>query len=223
MRCQPARPGRSGGSIGPRRVRGAKAVQAATLSAVYHIDLPAGSRPTIEAFGFESHARRSGPVPEGLHHLHADRQHDVARDTAVRAARAEAAERFGPDHVTDAPRAYANKVRNAQEAHEAIRPAGDHFRHPDTVRGELPKSEADVYEMVWRRTVASQMTESVGKRCVFRWGLIWPRRWWARGPRWRPAEPSFHHQGFRRAYEETREDTGDETKGEAGAACGDRW
>ncbi|SVC66379.1 uncharacterized protein METZ01_LOCUS319233, partial [marine metagenome] len=91
-------------------------------------------------------------------------------DTAIRAARQAATERFGADHVPDAPRTYTNKVRNAQEAHEAIRPAGDHFRHPNTVRGELPKSEADVYEMVWCRTVASQMTDATGETVRLRMG-----------------------------------------------------
>ena len=69
--------------------------------------------------------------------------------TAISAARAVVRERFGADHLPDAPRTYANKVRNAQEAHEAIRPAGDRFRHPDDVAGELSKSEAWVYEMIW--------------------------------------------------------------------------
>ena len=131
-------------------------------------------------------------------------------DTAVRAARAEAAERFGPDHVTDAPRAYANKVRNAQEAHEASRPAGDRFRHPDTVRGELPKSEADVYEMVWRRTVASQMTDVRGETVRLQMGADLASPVVGARATLAASGTVIHHQGFRRAYEETREDIGDE-------------
>ncbi|MED5232178.1 MAG: type I DNA topoisomerase [Actinomycetota bacterium] len=128
-------------------------------------------------------------------------------DTAIQAARAEAAERFGPDHVTDAPRTYANKVRNAQEAHEAIRPAGDRFRHPDTVRDELPKSEADVYEMVWRRTVASQMTDVRGETVRLRMGADLASSVVGARATLTSSGTVIHHQGFRRVYEETREDT----------------
>jgi len=136
-------------------------------------------------------------------------------DTAIQAARAEAAERFGPDHVTDAPRTYANKVRNAQEAHEAIRPAGDRFRHPDTVRDELPKSEADVYEMVWRRTVASQMTDVRGETVRLRMGADLASSVVGARATLTSSGTVIHHQGFRRVYEETREDTRDE-QAEAG-------
>ena len=131
-------------------------------------------------------------------------------DTAVRAARTEATERFGPDHVTDAPRTYANKVRNAQEAHEAIRPAGDRFRHPDTVRGELPKSEADVYEMVWRRTVASQMTDVRGETVRLRMGADLASSVVGARATLTASGTVIHHQGFRRAYEETRDDIREE-------------
>ena len=131
-------------------------------------------------------------------------------DTAVQAARAEATERFGSNHVPDAPRTYANKVRNAQEAHEAIRPAGDRFRHPDTVRGELPKSEADVYEMVWRRTVASQMTDATGETVRLRMGADLVSGTGAGGVGLRATLAAsgtvIHHQGFRRAYEEIRDE-----------------
>jgi len=132
-------------------------------------------------------------------------------DTAVRAARAEATERFGSDHVPDAPRTYANKVRNAQEAHEAIRPAGDRFRHPDTVRGELPKSEADVYELVWRRTVASQMTDAIGETVRLRMGADLASGTGADGAGSRATLAAsgtvIQHQGFRRAYEGTRDES----------------
>jgi len=131
-------------------------------------------------------------------------------DTAVRAARAEATERFGADHVPDAPRTYANKVRNAQEAHEAIRPAGDRFRHPDTVRGELPKSEADVYEMVWRRTVASQMTDVKGETVRLRMAAALASGTVGGAATLAASGTVIHHQGFRRAYEEAREESADD-------------
>jgi DNA topoisomerase I len=90
-------------------------------------------------------------------------------DTAVSAARTQIAERFGPSFVPDAPRVYAKKVKNAQEAHEAIRPAGDRFRPPDEVR--LTGQERAVYELIWQRTLASQMTDATGETVTLRLGM----------------------------------------------------
>ena len=83
-------------------------------------------------------------------------------DTAIAAARAQIAELFGDRFVPPQPRHYRGKVKNAQEAHEAIRPAGDTFRTPGEVAGELSAEELRLYELIWRRTVASQMTDAVG-------------------------------------------------------------
>lgn len=79
---------------------------------------------------------------------------------AVMAARAQATELFGADHIASAPRVYKSKAKNAQEAHEAIRPAGDHFRLPATVAGELRGDDFALYDLVWKRTVASQMADA---------------------------------------------------------------
>jgi DNA topoisomerase-1 len=84
-------------------------------------------------------------------------------DTALSAARRQATELYGPDYVPDQPRRYARKVKNAQEAHEAIRPAGDDFRTPESVAGELSGDDFRLYELVWKRTVASQMADAVGR------------------------------------------------------------
>lgn len=81
-------------------------------------------------------------------------------DTAVAAARQQAADLFGADHVAAAPRVYKSKAKNAQEAHEAIRPAGDHFRTPGEMAGELTGDDFALYELIWRRTVASQMADA---------------------------------------------------------------
>jgi DNA topoisomerase-1 len=89
---------------------------------------------------------------------------------AVAAARAEATERYGAGSVPSAPRTYGKKVANAQEAHEAIRPSGDRFRRPEDVRGELQPGEARLYELIWRRTVASQMNDAVGETVTVRLG-----------------------------------------------------
>jgi DNA topoisomerase I len=84
--------------------------------------------------------------------------------TAISAARKQAAELYGANYVPDAPRTYASKVKNAQEAHEAIRPAGDSFRTPAQVaREKLSADERNLYELIWRRTVASQMKDATGE------------------------------------------------------------
>ncbi|GAA3643998.1 type I DNA topoisomerase [Microbacterium awajiense] len=78
---------------------------------------------------------------------------------AVEAARAQAVELFGDKAVPANPRTYANKSKNAQEAHEAIRPSGDVFRRPREVT-ELDRDELRMYEMIWTRTLASQMSDA---------------------------------------------------------------
>jgi DNA topoisomerase I len=84
--------------------------------------------------------------------------------TAITAARKQAAELYGKNYVPDAPRTYASKVKNAQEAHEAIRPAGDSFRTPTQVaKDRLSSDERRLYELIWQRTVASQMKDATGE------------------------------------------------------------
>src|SRR5262249_12774903 len=70
-------------------------------------------------------------------------------EQAVTASRSQIVERFGQAFLPPAPRTYANKVKNAQEAHEAIRPAGARFRTPEEVRGELTRDEQALYELIW--------------------------------------------------------------------------
>jgi DNA topoisomerase I len=89
-------------------------------------------------------------------------------ETALTAARTQARELYGAEYVPDAPRRYDRKVKNAQEAHEAIRPAGERFRTPDQVRGELDRDEQALYELVWMRTVASQMADARGQTVSLR-------------------------------------------------------
>jgi len=84
--------------------------------------------------------------------------------TAIAAARDQARELYGAEYVPDAPRAYASKVKNAQEAHEAIRPAGDRFRTPQQVANRgLKGDELRLYDLVWKRTVACQMKDATGE------------------------------------------------------------
>ncbi len=81
--------------------------------------------------------------------------------TAISAARTQARELYGPEYVPDQPRVYTSKVKNAQEAHEAIRPAGDRFRTP--AQSGLSGDEFRLYELIWKRTVASQMKDATGE------------------------------------------------------------
>jgi DNA topoisomerase-1 len=88
--------------------------------------------------------------------------------TALDAARSQVRELYGPDYVPAEPRTYAGKTKNAQEAHEAIRPAGETFRTPEQVKGELRKDELSLYDLIWKRTVASQMEDAVGRTISMR-------------------------------------------------------
>ncbi|HEY1642787.1 MAG TPA: type I DNA topoisomerase [Streptosporangiaceae bacterium] len=86
--------------------------------------------------------------------------------TAITAARRQASELYGPEYVPDAPRTYTSKVKSAQEAHEAIRPAGDSFRTP--AQTGLSGDQLRLYELVWKRTVASQMKDATGESVAVR-------------------------------------------------------
>ncbi|WP_406123791.1 type I DNA topoisomerase [Streptomyces sp. NBC_00989] len=81
-------------------------------------------------------------------------------ETAITAARAQVTQLYGADYLPAQPRVYAGKVKNAQEAHEAIRPSGDRFRTP--AETGLTGDQFKLYELIWKRTVASQMKDAVG-------------------------------------------------------------
>ncbi|WP_307857284.1 type I DNA topoisomerase [Mycobacterium sp. SM1] len=83
-------------------------------------------------------------------------------EAAINAARTQARQLYGDEFVSPSPRQYTRKVKNAQEAHEAIRPAGETFATPDAVRRELNDDEFRLYELIWQRTVASQMADARG-------------------------------------------------------------
>jgi DNA topoisomerase I len=79
---------------------------------------------------------------------------------AITAARNAAKSLYGADHIPDAPRVYQGKTKNAQEAHEAIRPAGENFKTPGELAPELSRDEFALYDLIWKRTVASQMADA---------------------------------------------------------------
>ena len=80
----------------------------------------------------------------------------------IAAARAQATELYGSEYVSDTPRQYTRKVKNSQEAHEAIRPAGESFATPGQLHSVLDAEEYRLYELIWQRTVASQMADARG-------------------------------------------------------------
>ena len=132
-------------------------------------------------------------------------------DTALRAARAAVSERFGASFLPEEPRRYAKKVKNAQEAHEAIRPSGDQFRSLEEVRAEVPKLEAQVYELIWQRTVASQMTDTVGETVHVDLGGTADD---GRDAAFSAAGTVITHEGFRRVYTEGTDDDADQEEAE---------
>ncbi|TFV60077.1 type I DNA topoisomerase [Mycobacterium sp. PS03-16] len=90
--------------------------------------------------------------------------------SAVDAARNQARQLYGEEYVHPSPRQYTRKVKNAQEAHEAIRPAGDVFQTPGQLHAQLDTDEFRLYELIWQRTVASQMADARGTTLSLRIG-----------------------------------------------------
>ncbi|MCM0640687.1 type I DNA topoisomerase [Cellulomonas wangsupingiae] len=141
---------------------------------------------------------------------------------AIDAARRQVAELYGSEYVPDKPRVYASKAKGAQEAHEAIRPAGDHFRTPAQVARQLSGDQFKLYELIWKRTVASQMADARGQTASVRLAAT-------ATPADGPVETVFSasgtvitFRGFLAAYEEGR-DRGryDEAEGASSGASDD--
>ncbi|WP_432042255.1 type I DNA topoisomerase [Streptomyces cadmiisoli] len=89
-------------------------------------------------------------------------------ETAISAARAQVTQLYGANYLPPQPRTYAGKVKNAQEAHEAIRPSGDRFRTP--AETGLTGDQFKLYELIWKRTVASQMKDATGNSVTVKIG-----------------------------------------------------
>ena len=124
-------------------------------------------------------------------------------ESALTAARAQAAQLYGAEFVPAAPRRYERKVKNAQEAHEAIRPAGDSFRMPADVERELSRDEHALYELVWKRTVASQMEDARGQTASLRLGATASD---GRDAEFGASGTVITFRGFLAAYEEGRDE-----------------
>ena len=136
----------------------------------------------------------------------------TCRSRRSRAARTAIREQYGEEYLPAEPRTYRSKVKNAQEAHEAIRPAGDRIRTPDEVRAELDADEQRLYELIWIRTIACQMSDARGSKMTIRIGAHVDRRASAR--RSARAGKTYDFLGWRRVYVEDV-DEGDEVETEA--------
>ena len=131
---------------------------------------------------------------------------------AISAARTQAREMFGADSVPSSARVYAKKAKGAQEAHEAIRPAGNHFRTPAELASKLSSAQLALYDLIWKRTLASQMTDATGTTDTLRIGMRTPSMSevgpLASGEHDVTASVSgtvITHRGFLAAYEEGRD------------------
>jgi DNA topoisomerase-1 len=124
-------------------------------------------------------------------------------EAALTAARAQATSLFGADYVPPEPRRYERKVKNAQEAHEAIRPSGDHFRTPQEVRSEVSADEHALYELIWMRTIASQMKDAQGQTVSMR---IAANSSAGEAVEFGASGTVITFRGFLAAYEEGRDD-----------------
>jgi len=111
--------------------------------------------------------------------------------------------------VPPQPRRYERKVKNAQEAHEAIRPAGDRFRTPEDVSRELASDEFRLYDLIWKRTVASQMADARGQTVSVRIGAETSD---GRATEFSTAGTVITFRGFLLAYEEGRDDVSDDAE-----------
>jgi DNA topoisomerase-1 len=124
-------------------------------------------------------------------------------ESALAAARRQAVELYGSDSIPAAPRQYTRKVKNAQEAHEAIRPAGDSFRTPKQVERELNRDELALYDLIWKRTLASQMADARGLTVSLRLGATAAS---GRDAEFSASGTVITFRGFLAAYEESRDD-----------------
>lgn len=122
---------------------------------------------------------------------------------AMNAARSQASSLYGVESVSDKPRVYASKSKNAQEAHEAIRPAGDTFRTPGELEGTLRGNDWKLYDLIWKRTVASQMADAKGSTAsvVITAGPVQGRM-----AEFAASGTVITFRGFLQAYEESRDE-----------------
>ena len=133
----------------------------------------------------------------------------VLSETALTAARSQARDMYGAEYVPEAPRRYASKVKSAQEAHEAIRPSGDRFRTPAQVAGELRGEDFALYELIWKRTIASQMADARGSTATVKLRVPTQGAGGTTTADFSASGTVITFRGFLAAYEEGRDDDPD--------------
>jgi DNA topoisomerase I len=150
-------------------------------------------------------ARQTMSIAQGLYenghitYMRTDSQSLSAQ--ATEAARRQARSLYGADSVPSSPRVYTSKSKNAQEAHEAIRPSGEVFPTPDELRGVLSAPEHRLYDLIWKRTVASQMVDATGSTATVTVGLTAG----GRDAEFTASGTVITVRGFLAAYEEGRD------------------
>lgn len=130
---------------------------------------------------------------------------------ALEAARSQAASLYGAETVPDKPRVYTGKAKGAQEAHEAIRPAGDTFVRPSELKGKLTQGEFALYDLIWKRTVASQMADAKGSTATVTLGVAVAEGSASTDAEFTASGTVITFPGFLLAYEEGK----DEKRGDA--------
>ncbi|MBN9182318.1 MAG: type I DNA topoisomerase [Microbacterium sp.] len=121
---------------------------------------------------------------------------------AVQAAREQAVQLYGPKSVPLNPRVYKSKSKNAQEAHEAIRPSGETFRTPSSVSGQLDRDELRLYDLIWKRTMASQMADATYETTTVTLAVALADR----VAEFTASGTVYTFKGFLEAYEEGRDE-----------------
>ncbi|MDF2492555.1 MAG: topA [Microbacterium sp.] len=121
---------------------------------------------------------------------------------AIKAAREQAVSLYGDRAVPANPRTHASKSKNAQEAHEAIRPSGEHFRTPASISSELDRDEQRVYDLIWKRTVASQMSDAKYETTTVTLALTAD----GKAVEFTASGTVYTFKGFLEAYEEGRDE-----------------
>lgn len=147
-------------------------------------------------------ARRTMQVAQSLyengHITYMRTDSTTLASVAVDAARDLILAQYGPEYLPSTPRQHSNKVKNAQEAHEAIRPAGHPFALPESLRSILSSDEFRLYDLIWKRTIASQMTDARGRRITVQVG--------GAGATFQAGGKTIDFPGYLRAYVEGADD-----------------
>ena len=137
---------------------------------------------------------------------------------AIQAARSQATSLYGAGSIPAAARHYAGKSKSAQEAHEAIRPSGEQFRTPNEVRSSLTPNEQRLYELIWKRTVASQMIDATGQTATITIASGTTSRGIAE---FTASGTVITEPGFLQAYEESKDVSRYADEAQADAASGE--